>query len=153
MPACFWQNTPHHYDDVIMSLMASQITSLMIVYSTSYSGVVQRKHQSSALMAFVRGIHRGPVNSPHKGPVTRKMFPFHDVIMCAVRLRFQCGQLSKYSQWIPYTSPVMVGCGLALVSFKYNLWSALVITMPRSILYYTSLCYNDPMINHYSVKN
>ena len=41
----------------------------------------QRKHQSSALLAFVRGIHRRPVNSPHKGPVTRKMFPFHDVIM------------------------------------------------------------------------
>ena len=41
----------------------------------------QRKHQSSASLAFVRRIHRGPVNSPHKGPVTRKMFPFDDVIM------------------------------------------------------------------------
>ena len=40
-----------------------------------------KKHQSSASMAFVRGIHRGPVNSPHKWPVTRKMFPFDDVIM------------------------------------------------------------------------
>ena len=70
-----------HYDDVIMSLMASQITSLTIVYSTSYSGVDQRKHQSSASLAFVRGIHRGPVNSPHKRSVTRKMFPFDDVIM------------------------------------------------------------------------
>ena len=40
-----------------------------------------RKHQSSASLAFVRGIHRGPVNSPHKWPVTRKMFPFDDVIM------------------------------------------------------------------------
>ena len=61
--------------------MASQITSLTIIYSTSYSGVDQRKHQSSASLAFVRGIHRGPVNSPHKRPVTRKMFPFCDVIM------------------------------------------------------------------------
>ena len=41
----------------------------------------QRKHQSSASLAFVRGIHRRPVNSPHKWPVTRKMFPFDDVIM------------------------------------------------------------------------
>ena len=41
----------------------------------------QRKHQSSASLAFVRRIHRRPVNSPHKGPVTRKMFPFDDVIM------------------------------------------------------------------------
>ena len=70
-----------HYDDVTMTTMASQITSLTIVYSTVYSGAYQRKHQSSASLAFVRGIHRGPVNSPHKGPVTRKMFPFDDVTM------------------------------------------------------------------------
>ena len=69
------------YNDVIMSLFASQITSLTIVYSTVYSDADQRKHQSAASLAFVRGIHRGPVNSPHKGPVTRKMFPFDDVIM------------------------------------------------------------------------
>ena len=64
-----------------MSAMASQITSLTIVYSTVYSGADQRKHQSSASLSFMRGIHRWPVNSPHKGPVTRKMFPFDDVIM------------------------------------------------------------------------
>ena len=71
-----------HYGDVIMGAIASQITSLMIVYSTVYSDADQRKHQSSASLAFVRGIHRGPVNSPHKWPVTRKMLPFDDVIMC-----------------------------------------------------------------------
>ena len=70
-----------HYCDVIMGVMASQITSLTIVYSTVYSDTDQRKHQSSASLAFVRGIHRGPVNSPHKWPVTRKMFPFDDVNM------------------------------------------------------------------------
>ena len=70
-----------HYDDVIMGTMASQITSLKIVYSTVYSDADQRKHQSSASLAFVRGIHRGPVNSPHKWPVARKMFPFDAVIM------------------------------------------------------------------------
>ena len=64
-----------------MSAIATQITSRMIVYSIVNSGVDQRKHQSSASLAFVRGIHRWPVNSPHKWPVTRKMFPFHDVIM------------------------------------------------------------------------
>ena len=57
------------------------ITSLTIVYSTVYSGADQSRHQSSASLAFVWGIHRGPVNSPHKWPVTRKMFPFDDVIM------------------------------------------------------------------------
>ena len=51
------------------------------VYSAVCSGTDQRKHQSSASLAFVRGIHRLPVNSPHKGPVTRQMFPFDDVIM------------------------------------------------------------------------
>ena len=71
----------YHNIDVIMSKMASQITSLATVYATVYSGADQRKHQSSASLAFVHGIQRWPVNSPHKGPVTRKMFPFDDVIM------------------------------------------------------------------------
>ena len=70
-----------HHSDAIMTTMASQITSLTVVCSIVYSGADQRKHQSSALLAFVRGIHRWPVNSPHKGPVTRKMFPFDGVIM------------------------------------------------------------------------
>ena len=83
-----------HYNDVIMSAMASQITSLAIVYSIVYSGADKRKHQGSASLAFVRGIHRWPGNSPHKGPVTRKMFPFDDVIMTTgkrkVRISYIC---------------------------------------------------------------
>ena len=47
-----------HYIDVTMTTMVSQITSLTVVYSIVYSGVDQRKHQSSASLAFVRGIHR-----------------------------------------------------------------------------------------------
>ena len=69
-----------HYTNVIMDSIASHITSLTIVYSTVYTGVDQRKHQSSASLAFVWRIHRGPVNSPHKGPVMRKMFPIYDGI-------------------------------------------------------------------------
>ena len=76
-----WPADSSHYSDVIMGSVASQITSLTIVYSTVYSDADQRKHQSSASLAFVRGIHRGPVNSPHKWPVMQKMFPFDDVIM------------------------------------------------------------------------
>ena len=67
-----------------MGANASQIASVTIVYSIVYSGVDQRKHQSSASLAFVGGIRRGPVNSPHKWPVTRKMLPFDDVIMDAL---------------------------------------------------------------------
>ena len=64
-----------------MDSIASQITSLTIVYSTVPSGADQSKHQSSASLAFVWEIHRSPVNFPHKWPVTQKMFPFDDVIM------------------------------------------------------------------------
>ena len=75
------QGVHQHYCDVIMGRLASQITSLTSVYSIVYSEADQRKHQSSAPLAFVRGIHPWPVNSPHKWPVTWKMFPFDDVIM------------------------------------------------------------------------
>ena len=64
MTAQLWQ-----YCDVIM---ASQITSLTILYSIVHSGADQRKYQSSASQAFVWGIHRWPVNSLHKWPVTWK---------------------------------------------------------------------------------
>ena len=77
----FWPDWITHYNDVVMSAITFQITSSSIVYSTVSSGTDQRKHQSSASLAFVRGIHLWPVNSPHKVPVTRKMFPFDDVIM------------------------------------------------------------------------
>ena len=69
-----------HHDDVITGAKASRITSLTVVSSTVYLDTDQRKYQSSASLAFVWGIHRRPVNSPHKWPVTRKMFPFDDVI-------------------------------------------------------------------------
>ena len=83
-----------------MSATASQITGVTIVYSAVCSGVDQTKHQSPASLAFVRGIHRWPVNSPHKGPVTRKMFPFDDVIMC-FRHRLTWQQNSPQ----PHTAP------------------------------------------------
>ena len=64
----------YHNHYVVMGTMASQMTSLTIVYSTVYSGADQRRHQSSVSLAFVWGIHRWPVNSLHKWPVTWKMF-------------------------------------------------------------------------------
>ena len=77
-------NIALHYSDVIIRAMVSQITGVSMAFSTVCSGAAQRKHQSSASLAFVRGVHRSPVNSPQKGPVTRKIFPFDDVIMNAV---------------------------------------------------------------------
>ena len=84
-----------------MSLMASQITSFTMVYSTSYSGVGQRKHQSPASLAFVRGINRGSVNSPHKRPVTRKIFPFDDVVMMMHKAWCNVGELPYNFQGHP----------------------------------------------------
>ena len=81
-----------------MGTIASLITSLMIVYSPIYSDADQSKHQSSASLAFVRRIHRGPVNSPHKLPVTREMFPFDDVIMKLLLCECQKTQLTITQQ-------------------------------------------------------
>ena len=118
------QSPSLHYNDVIMSTIASQITSLMIVYSTVYADADQRKHQSSASLAFVRGIHRKPVNSPHKWPVTRKMFPFDHVIMRDLRFGDidQCPSQRRDALFV--TSPI-IGWYLAInrkwaqVSFEY----------------------------------
>ena len=81
----------YHYSDVKMSAMASQITGVSIVYSTTCSSANQRKHQSSASLTFGRGIHLWQVNSPHKGSVTRKMFPFGDDIMMCVNVKWTAG--------------------------------------------------------------
>ena len=83
--------TDTHYNDVTMSAMASEITSVLIVYSTVCSGEDQRKHQSSASLASVWGIHWSPVNSPHKKASNAEIFPFADVIMAWTR--HQCQNL------------------------------------------------------------
>ena len=92
-----------HYNDVIMTTVASQITSVSIVYSTGCPRADKRKHQSPASLALVRGIHRSTVNFLHKGPVTRRMFPFDDIIM-------QSG---------------------SCVSFEVGTWSLIAITLTR----------------------
>ena len=91
-----------HHSDVIMGVMVSQITSLTTVYSTVYSGADQSKYQRSVSLVFVRGIHRVPVNSPHKWPVTRKMFPFDDVIV-------DNGEIKRVS----------FNCSLTINNFEY----------------------------------
>ena len=86
-----------------MGTIASLITSLTIVYSTVYSDADQRKYQSSASLAFVREIHRRPVNSPHKWPVTRKMFPFDDIIMiCAIISNIRMAAISIHLSRLTY---------------------------------------------------
>ena len=93
----------NHYTDVIMSAMASQTTSLTIVYSTVYSGADQREHQSSSSLAFVREI---PVNFPQNRPATQEMFTFDDVIMRRPlaqlwRSPVHLSTLTYLSMWLP----------------------------------------------------
>ena len=76
-----------YYSDNIMGAMASQITCLTIVYSIVYTGAEQRKHHSSVSLAFVQGIHWRLV--------TRKMFPFDDVIM----RKWYCVIILQLVQW------------------------------------------------------
>ena len=89
-----------------MGAVASQITNLTIVYSTVYSGPDQRKHQSSATLAFVREIHRGPVNSPHKWPVTQKMSRFDDVIIFLISYIMTGVSKNKGIQADPSETPI-----------------------------------------------
>ena len=95
-----------HYSDVVMGAMEPKITSLTIVYSTVYSGADKRKHHGSVLLAFVRGIPRWLVNSPHKRPVTRNVFPFDDVVMFRAVLktlpvlRLEYSRMTRATPWL-----------------------------------------------------
>ena len=120
-----WDKRADHYDDVIMSAIASQITSLTIVYSTVYPGADLSKHQSSASLAFVWGIHRGPVNSPHKWPVTRKRFSFDDVIMCWCLIRI------KYKYWIDPNSNHTYVMRFASFVERFGTWTERTVTNSR----------------------
>ena len=91
------------YNDVIMNARASQSTGVSVFYSTVCSGADLRKHQSSASLDFVRRIHRWPVNSPHKWPVTWKMLPFDDVIMIKFLLQ-QSHRRTRIPGWAWITS-------------------------------------------------
>ena len=93
----------YHYSDVIIGAMASQITSVSIAYSAVRSGADQRKHQSSASLAFAMRIHWWPANSPHKGPVTKKVFPCDEVIMTVI---YRCWKSTLWSQYeLTHTRP------------------------------------------------
>ena len=113
-----------HYNDVIMGTIASRITSLTIVYSTVYSDADQRKHQSSASPAFVWGIHRGPVNSQHKWPVTRRMFRMQQVdsidripiLFGHIMACFQC----KHGQTSPLVLLGGIKKSIRYIALKYN---------------------------------
>ena len=90
----------------------------------------QRKHQIFALLVFVRGIHRSPVNSQHKGPVTRKMFPFDDVIMKVDSLAHCCclphqSAGTPLLTWINF-NPTWIGNYI-----HYTVWDEITYPFPN----------------------
>ena len=122
-----------YYNDVMMIAMASQVTNLTIVYSTVYTDTDQRKQQSSASLAFVRGIHRWSVNSPHKGPVTRKMFPFDDVIV---------------NTRATYRLVSLIVLGHTFLTFEFHIHSRLDKNLLGTIrdVYFRNPCYHTAQI-------
>ena len=85
-PSCTWcqgcnksDNSPVHYSDVIMARWRLKSPASRFFYSTAYSGADQRNIRAPRHWPLCGD--RWPVNSPHKWPVTRKMFPFDDVII------------------------------------------------------------------------
>ena len=132
-----------------MGAIASQITSITIVYSTVYSDTDQRKHQSSASLAFVRGIHRGPVNSPHKWPVTRKIFPFDDVIMKSLLWPVcDTAQLEPICCWWTSHSRVVMTLATA-VGAKRFLWDFITNCIITSFITNFSTAYKFSWINEF----
>ena len=108
-----------------MGAVASQITSITIVYSMVYSGADQKEYQSSASLAFVQGIHRWPVNSPHKWPVTRKMFPFddrHHVIPEVSWVRHAIPPMDRYTSLTQRTHDVIITALLRRNDVATSFW-------------------------------
>ena len=122
-----------------MSAMTPQITGVSIVCSTVWSHTDQRKLQSSASLPFEWVIHRWSVNSPHKRPVTRKMFPFDDVIIKDIGYRelswcrlYRHWWYRRLSLWQPPVPPVSV----KLASWRLQIFSRLDVSIPP---WYTAL--------------
>ena len=111
-----------HYSDVIMCAMASQITSVSIVTQLFVQVQIKENIKAPRHWPLWRGINRWPVNSPHKGPVTRKMFPLNDVIMI-------------FLQW-PLPPAVFVAYRVLVVAFYFT-W--LVISGPNTPGFFTFL--------------
>ena len=121
-----------HYNDVIIITMASQITSLTIVYSTVYSDADHRKHQSSAPLAFCAG--NSPVTSefPAQWAVTRIIFPFDDVIMSIRQQKANRGHISRAElSRLPWIFP---GAPLIFNGAPGNIQSCLTGARARSAL-------------------
>ena len=135
---------PHmyHYNDIIMSIMASQITCVSIVCSTVCWGADQRKHQSSMSLAFVMGIHRLPVDFPYKGTVIRKIVPFDDVSSCwAIIWMLKCQyDIPEEYGWISRMTSTRM-CYIIIMKMYTNIWHHCAIVWWHIILYHDMMLF------------
>ena len=113
-----------HYSEVIVSAVSSQISSVLIVCSTVCPGADQRKHQSCALLAYVREVHRWPMISPQKGPVTWKMYQLGDVMIYCTRFDKYKVISIHWPHWLSYNSHYFVwkhlGCSSLLLCYQFQ---------------------------------
>ena len=112
----FADGSPSHYNDVIMSEMASLITRLTIVYSTVIKTQIKENIKAPRHWPFcVR-------NSPHKWTVTRKMFPFDDVIVRNVKKITSKGEMSTTATKQRYLSLVDIWCMIFIAAGPDVFW-------------------------------
>ena len=133
--------------------MASKITGVSIVCTAVWSGADQRKHQSSASLAFVRRIHRWPVNSLHKGSVTRKMFPFDDVIVESISMPPETGVPNMSVTSIRLASALMElppRWKIKIYLVHESQWRA-TPRIKRNVYWNHSLCHH-PTYDHWNVN-
>ena len=149
-----------HFCDFITITMASWWARWRLKSPTSqlftqpFNQADKKKHQSSASLAFLRGIHRWPVNLPHKGPVTRKMFPFGDVIMTeTVTFHFQKAgvrtirlTLSRGRPYIAWVENNVTRRATTNRLINDGIWHQIRIT--RSVIH--SFWHNDAIWRHRS---
>ena len=133
-----------------MGALSSLITSLTVIYSTVYSGADQRKHQSSASVAFVRRIRRWPMNSQYDGkwPETRKMFSFDDVIMIKLHLKLSSVVLPSlcpvgWVNWTRLPGMVSVCCYILPSTYTFDKGSILSCCIIQTSQYY--------WLHHYAI--
>ena len=150
-----------HNTEVIMDPMASHINGVSVVYQNVCSNGDQRKHQSSVSLAFVSGTHRSPVNSPHIEPVTRKMFPFDDVIMvvgCSYRTTStRSDQINKdellsirpATQRISYTSDHTFGHSTSIEAYRANKMSDIISRYPQGWKWWSMTIWIIDLLHNY----
>ena len=107
----------NHYSEIIISTMTSQVTGVSAICSTAD----QRKYESTVSLAFVRRIHWWPVDSPHKGPVMQKMFPFDDVLMHITQIE-DSGSLGNLCNFLWGSPPLHLNCVLYWCTLELHIY-------------------------------